>query len=244
MTNHRIAVSFTNADNLLEAQTLAKQLGMTLINDLRSDAAAYEYLLILTPDYLGLQKTTAGKSDPLHIDFLSGKMLYRQKHAGLRKELIARAMGMNPRDNPSILDATAGLGRDSFILASLGYEITLLERSDSMHALLNDAIERAKKNNRIAPVVDRMHLIHADSIEWLQGHQHQFDVIYLDPMFPERQKSASVKKEMVILQELLGKDTDCDKLFEPGFNLCNPPCCGKKTSFGCQYHGHVRQTFP
>jgi len=150
---------------------------------------------------------------PFHIDFLSDKLLYRISQASLRKELLARAIGLHPRENPTIVDATAGLGRDSFILAALGYKVTLLERSSTLYNLLADALTRAKAHPQTANIVDRMHLIHADALEWLPK-QTSINVIYLDPMFPERKKSASVKKEMVILQDIIGKDTDSMHLFD------------------------------
>lgn len=153
---------------------------------------------------------------PIHIDFLSGKTGYRAKHANRRNELLAKAINISPKEKPLIIDATAGLGRDSFILATLGYEVILIERSPEVHAQLADALERAKADPSVAPIIERMTLVHADSKTWLMDKKYprQPDVIYLDPMFPERKKSASVKKEMLTLQELLGKDTDCDMLFE------------------------------
>jgi 16S rRNA (guanine1516-N2)-methyltransferase len=153
---------------------------------------------------------------PIHIDFLSGKVAYRAKHATRRNELLARALNISPREQPLIVDATAGLGRDSFILASLGYDVIMIERSPILHQLLTDAMERAKTDPATAAIIARMTLIHADAKEWLvaKNYSRSPDIIYLDPMFPERKKSASVKKEMLTLQELLGKDTDCAMLFE------------------------------
>lgn len=213
MLNEHIAVCYTDNTVINQAQDLAKQLHLPVIANLQSEEAmTYDYLLVFTRDYLGLQKPSEKNQTPFHIDFLSGKMLYRSKQAGLRKELLARAIGMHPRENPFIVDATAGLGRDSFILASLGFEITMLERSTIIHALLVNAIERAKRDARMAPIMERMHLIHANALAWLEGKQ--CDVITLDPMFPERKKSSLVKKEMVILQELLGNDDDSEPLFK------------------------------
>lgn len=153
---------------------------------------------------------------PIHIDFLSGKVAYRAKHANRRNELLARAINISPNEKPLIVDATAGLGRDSFILATLGYEVIMLERSPELYTLLTDALERANADPKTAPIIERMTLIHTDAKEWLLSKKYprQPDVVYLDPMFPERKKSASVKKEMVILQELLGTDNDCALLFE------------------------------
>ncbi|TAK74701.1 MAG: 16S rRNA methyltransferase [Gammaproteobacteria bacterium] len=152
----------------------------------------------------------------LNIDFLSGKMQYRRQHASLRRELVARAMGAHPRDNPRIIDATAGLGRDSFILASLGFHITLLERSPALASLLQEAFNAAQREPATAPIIARMNLIQTDAIVWLTAlnSSDRPDIIYLDPMFPARQKSAAVKKEMLLLQALVGQDDDAEALFQ------------------------------
>jgi 16S rRNA (guanine1516-N2)-methyltransferase len=171
------------------------------------------YELIRTPDYLGLQKTDGPDGDPFYIDFLAGKLAYRSQQASLRKEALARALGCSPRDNALIVDATAGLGRDSFILATLGFKVTAIERSPILYTLLNDALERAKRDADMASTIDNITLIQANAIDWLQTTALTPRVIYIDPMFPDRKKSALVKKEMVILQDLLGKDTDSEQLF-------------------------------
>jgi len=213
MKKNHIAISITTIDQLEAGQNLASSLQLPFIPDFQSDTAkAYDYLLLRTPDYLGLQKTGYKKLSPFYIDFLSGKMLYRSQHAGLRKELLARAIGFKPGDHPRIIDTTAGLGRDSFILATLGFEVTMIEQSPILHALLCDGLHRATLNPLTCDIIARLHLIHADSKDWLIKSQTtpKPDVIYLDPMFPERKKSASVKKEMVILHHILGNATDDD----------------------------------
>lgn len=205
-----IAVTCSTFPLQNKAQALAEQLHLPFImNPLSEEALRYNYLLTYTDTYLELRKSN---KISFHIDFLSGKIEYRSKQAGLRKELLARAIGTHPRENPILVDVTAGLGLDSFILASLGYEITLLERSPIMHALLYDALQRAKAHDHIAPVIERMHLVNADALEWLPNKS--CDVITMDPMFPERKKSSLVKKEMVIMQDLLGKDEDSSLLFQ------------------------------
>lgn len=207
-----IAVSFSSTDAQQAAATLAHRLGLNLFDLTQNpDLTGYDYLLRFTADYLELCKLNEKKCS-LCIDFLSKKLLYRRQQAGLRKELIAKAMGLKPKDNPIIVDATAGLGRDSFILASLGFNVILLERSAILHALLQDSLNRAKQQTVLQPIISHMQLVHADALLWLPGKM--VDVIYLDPMFPERKKSASVKKEMVILQDLLGKDKDAESLLE------------------------------
>src|SRR5262249_40442587 len=109
-----------------------------------------------------------------------------------------------------------GLANDSFVLASLGFEVTLLERSSIIYTLVEDAILRAKKDPRIAPIMDRMHLVHTDAITWLPTlkEQNQPDIIYLDPMFPERKKSARSKQKMLMLHDIVGEDPDAEALLK------------------------------
>lgn len=174
------------------------------------DNTSVDFTLVQTPNGLALCLPET-KSKPFMIDFTEGAWIYRLQQASLRKEAIARAMGSHPNKHPRIIDATAGLGRDSFLLAALGFHVTLLERSPIVHALLADALERARAHEKLAPIVNRMQLHCVDACDYLS--RHQCDIVYLDPMFPSRDKSALVKKEMVILQTLLGKDPDTDALF-------------------------------
>ncbi|OGT41751.1 MAG: hypothetical protein A3F42_02075 [Gammaproteobacteria bacterium RIFCSPHIGHO2_12_FULL_37_34] len=210
MKQNNIAVSLTAPKRLQEAKNLAKRLQLELIMDPKTATKTYDYLLLLTRDYLGLQKVADKKCVPFYLDFSSRKMLHRLKRATLRNELVARAIGFHPRTHPVIVDATAGLGRDSLILASLGFKVILLERSPIIHALLQDALNRCS-----LPYIHHLHLIYANAIDWLKKLSHDGgpDVIYIDPMFLERNKSASVKKEMVVLQNLIGKDEDAKELF-------------------------------
>lgn len=209
-----IAVTTTTDDKAPDARILAAQLKVDFIESPTSPSAVnYRYLLIYTPEYLGLQKTQ-DKLAPFYIDFLSGRLLTRYQQAGLRKELLARAMGCHPKEQPLIVDATAGLGRDSFVLATLGFHILMLERSAILFYLLQDALTRAQQNEKFAAVVKRLQLLHVDALTWLQETEIQPDIIYLDPMFPTRKKSASVKKEMALLQNLLGTDQDAQSLLE------------------------------
>lgn len=218
MISPRIAISCSAAKKIPEAMQLAEQLQLAFIDEqhvVTSDE--YDYLLLFTPAYLGLLQKNHKK--PFYIDFLSGKLQFRNKQARLRQEALAKAISLKPQQHPIVIDATAGLGRDSFILATLGYHVIMLERSSIIHALLRDAIHRAKNATETHTIVQKLHLIHTDGISWLSklGHQNALvppHVIYLDPMFPERKKSASSKKEMKILQDLLGPDHDSATLFE------------------------------
>lgn len=185
------------------ARALAEQLNLPY-----SDQAAY--LLVLTPAYLALKKTNSNML-PIYIDFLSKHWQYRRKHMSLRKEALSRAMGLKANTHPRIIDTTGGWGRDSFILACLGFDVTVLERSPVIYALLADGLTRAQQDPLLKPIIARLQLIHIDAITYLANTKA--DIIYLDPMFPERNKSAAVKKEMLIFQEIIGEEDDGENLF-------------------------------
>lgn len=194
------------------AIALAQQLNLPFTLSLQ---ARYDYLLVMTPDYIGLQKTK-GSQLPLYVDFLSGKKSYRSQHTSLKNETLARAMGLKGKTNPRIIDATGGLAGDAFVLAGLGFAVTLLERSSIIYALVEDGIRRAHKDRRTIATVNRLHLVHTDAISWLQQLKvfERPEIIYLDPMFPERKKSALPRREMLILHDIVGEDSDADVLLK------------------------------
>ena len=144
---------------------------------------------------------------PLIADFNSDSICFRQKFGGGIKQNIAKAVGIKSGIRPDIIDATAGLGEDSFILASLGSKITLIERSQIIHDLLADGMKKASNlGGRTAEIISRMKLLHADAIELLP--KLSTDVIYLDPMHPPRRKSALVKSKMRQMRSIVGEDAD------------------------------------
>jgi 16S rRNA (guanine1516-N2)-methyltransferase len=201
-------ISVLTNDNhcLATAKTLASNLNLPFSEN---DKANFDYFLVVSADGLSLQHG-AKKFQPFFINFLSEKLTYRRKQTSLRKEMLARAMGLKSNTTPKIVDATAGLGRDSFILASLGFKVTMLERSPLIYVLLADAIKRAKQVPETAAIVGRMQLLQTDAVSWLQQLEitERPEIIYLDPMFAPREKSALVKKEMQIFHDTVGVATD------------------------------------
>ena len=155
----------------------------------------------------------SSRQRPVRADFLSAAIEYRRRYGGGYRQPLARAVGVTGKSKPEVLDTTAGLGRDSFILATLGCRVTLLERSAVVGALLADGLRRGRGDRGIAPSIARMSLVIADAAAWLADpRERPFDVIYIDPMFPERRKSALVKGEMQLLHELIGTDEEVDPL--------------------------------
>ena len=141
----------------------------------------------------------------LRVDFEAAALLYRKQHGGGIKQPLARAVGIKPNIRPSIIDGTAGLGVDSYLLASFGCRVTMIERSPFLAALLADGLERTQADNPI--------LLRGDASKQLIKAENQADTIYLDPMYPHRSKSALNKQEMRIIRELVGDDDDADTLF-------------------------------
>lgn len=181
---------------------------------------------------LALAKRDEPKMTPISVDFVTGAVAHRRKFGGGKGQAIAKAVGLNKGATPSVLDATAGLGRDAFVLATLGCNVTLFERNNVVAALLFDGLERAYLDTEIGPwVKERMRMAHGISHELLSLQTQQFDVVYLDPMFPHREKSALVKKEMRVFQSLVGDDQDADALLAPALQLASKRVVVKRPDY-------------
>jgi 16S rRNA (guanine1516-N2)-methyltransferase len=153
----------------------------------------------------------ASKPKELRLDFAGGAVGYRFRRGGERAHPLVKAAGLKKDHTPKIVDATAGLGRDAFLLASAGANITLLERSAEVHALLKDALARAAAESaELAEVIDRMTLIHDDARRRLPDLAP--DIVIVDPMHPPRRNTALVKQEMRLLSGLVGADEDAEEL--------------------------------
>jgi len=149
----------------------------------------------------------------LIVDFVNGAFGYRVRRSEGQGHSLARAVGLKPGMALNIVDATAGLGRDAFLLASLGAKVTLIERSKPMHDLLADGLARAAAEGGLyAETVARMRLLHGDSCELLPELRPQ--VVYVDPMHPPRGSTALVKKQMRQVREIVGTDPDAEKLMQ------------------------------
>ncbi|WGL98395.1 16S rRNA (guanine(1516)-N(2))-methyltransferase RsmJ [Arsenophonus sp. aPb] len=188
--------------------------------------------LVLTPAHLQLKKLDEPKLGGIYVDFVSGAMRHRRKFGGGRNEAIAKAVGIKKSYLPTIVDATAGLGRDAFVLAALGCQVRLYERHAVVAALLDDGLERGYADAEIGSWLrQRMTLLHASSINALATLSPAPDVVYLDPMYPHRQKSALVKKEMRVFQSLVGNDEDADNLLIPAMTIAKRRVVVKRPNY-------------
>ncbi|MGM0541448.1 MAG: class I SAM-dependent methyltransferase [Pseudomonadota bacterium] len=164
------------------------------------------------------------ESGPVFIDFVSGKKAHRRHFGGGKGQPLVRAMGKLKEGLPTILDATAGMAGDSFVIASQGFRVKMVERSIAVAALLEDGLKRAQEHLQnpspeasdpeLLAIIMNMSLVQADSTEYLLSQKPIVDVVYMDPMYPEKKKSAATKKEMKALQDLVGPDRDSENLLQ------------------------------
>ena len=256
-----IAVAYVDAVDSEQAKRIAKKWQFTYLGDVAAanKQPQLEFILQMNEQALELCKLDEPKLGAIKVDFVEGAVAHRRKFGGGRGQDIAKAVGLKHGFTPHVLDATAGLGRDAFVLASLGCQLTLMERMPVVAALLDDGIERAKLNSEVADIANNMQLIHASSIEKMNLAAAP-DVVYLDPMYPHREKSAAVKKEMRIFQSLVGEDLDADGLLAPALAIANyrvvvkrpsyaPPLDGKKPSMSInmkknRFDVYVKQAIP
>lgn len=194
-----------------QALGLAERLGLTFLEH----PPAEGLVLVVGEAGLGLYDPKHPREQPLRVDFTRGSLGYRLRDGFRKDELLPRAVGLKGKTSLSILDATAGLGRDAWTLASLGCHLTLCERHPVVHALLEDGLARAWQVPELASIVSRMRLLATDALAFLaQNLGTSPEVILLDPMFPERHKSALVKKPMRLFHSLVGADEDAVKLLK------------------------------
>jgi 16S rRNA (guanine1516-N2)-methyltransferase len=171
---------------------------------------------------LQLVELADGAPGPIRVDFVSGQAAYRRHRGGGSRQMLAKAAGLRSGVRPFILDATAGLGRDAFVLAGLGCALTLVERHAIVAALLEDGWRRAHDHPKTAPVMACMRLIREDAIALMRAWRDiPPQVIYLDPMFPSRTETARAKKEMRLFRSLAGDDGDAPALLEAALALAS-----------------------
>jgi 16S rRNA (guanine1516-N2)-methyltransferase len=187
----------------------------------------------------------------LRVDFVSGAVAHRLRFGGGRGQALAKAMGLRAGKTPMIIDTTAGLGRDSFLLASLGAKVIMIERSEKMHLLLAQGMKRAvKEGGEFREIIGRMTLLKGDAKDLLAGLSPE--AILIDPMHPPRNSSALVKRELRQVREIVGTDDDAADLVRvalkhagnrvvlkwpakaepiPGIQACSHQIIGKSTRY-------------
>lgn len=225
-----LCVCADTENQISEAIAFSKAHSIAYCDDAEHSLLDHDYALHFAEEKVYLKWYEGRKKEHfLSLDFLAGGYAHRRKFGGGKGQAIAKAVGVQSKFKPTILDCTAGQGGDAFVLAGLKCSVTMLERSPVAHALLQGALSSAYKALNVTPeksdpVLDddqalsdalgRMTLIKDDAACYLESTDEIFDVVYLDPMFPERKKSASVKKEMRVFHDLIGQDEDAGLILE------------------------------
>ncbi len=219
-TINKVSVICNDASQRKAAVKLSMALmAPLLINIEPKSFSTTNFIALVDQNGISLLQTGDLAPGPIKVEFLSGAVDHRRKFGGGKGQIIAKAVGIQANVHPFVLDATAGLGRDAFVLASLGCKVDMLERSVLIHALLEDGLRRANRNAadvELKHILSDMFLHNCDAHEYLTKNVFSTkpDVVYLDPMFPERHKSADVKKDMKVFHALVGKDLDADELLD------------------------------
>ena len=235
----RVRVEALSADAEKCARGLALRLGLPF-------GGTADFALQCGAPGVQLADLGAGAPGPVRVDFVGGAVGHRRQFGGGSGQMIARAVGIQPGVRPTVVDATAGLGRDAFVLATLGCQVTLIERQPLIAVLLEDGLARARDDSAIASIAARMHLRVGDAILMMRAWDEDVpQVVYLDPMFPHRDKSALVKKEMRLFRPLVGDDMDAGELLDAALVLAShrvvvkrprkaPAIAGGKVSFALE----------
>lgn len=209
MTTTRLIA--TSVSQRATTQAYADEYGLTYL----AKAPTSGLVLIYEGDILQLRNLDDPKQGDVYVDWCGGASAHRRRFGGGKGQTIAKAVGMKKGVVPHVADATAGLGRDGFVLASLGCRVDLIERSPTAFALLQDGYRRACADPEIGTWVrERVNLYFGPAWDKLAELAQRPEAVYLDPMFPHRQKSALVKKEMRVFQQLVGADEDADRLLD------------------------------
>ena len=224
MSKSKVAATLTNGFSIAvlaasdrdEAAALALsselQLQLCPTSTLPRDALEFHALVICSSQGISLQQTGRAAPGPIVVEFGNAAMRHRRR--GSHNELLGKAVGLAKKPGMHVLDATAGLGRDSFILADLGCQVSMCERNNIVARMLEAGLGVAAGSDDawIREVMQKMTLHPTDARVLNEIDLQGIDVIYLDPMFPERDKSAKVKKEMALFHQLLGSGDDADEL--------------------------------
>ena len=194
------------------ANSVARELGLRVEKNL--SVASGVVALIVDQEDAWLQEINPNKPGPVKVDFASPAMMHRRK--GGQNEMLGRAIGIKSNRHPWVFDATAGLGRDAYVLADLGCKVTLVERSAVLAFVLQEGLNRAviSQFNEVREAAARMSVKCEDSTEICATPDQ---VIYLDPMFEERKGSAASKKDLSVLQALHGHSADDQRLIDWAF---------------------------
>ena len=205
-----------------KAQELSRRLCLPMVDLLSNDLVENQLLIVATATHVEVREPGLKNSKPIFVDFLAWELARRTQGNRGRNELLAKAAGLGKTDKVlRILDATAGFGSDAYIFASLGCEVTMLERSPVVNVLLEDGLSRLRRISGL--VAGRMKLVNLDAAVFFRQLNSQskllYDVVYLDPVYPLAKRSSLNRRRMRVLRSIVGDDLDANELLTQALTI-------------------------
>lgn len=203
-------VVYQEKANAIE-KSLAARLGVELVAESTLGETSANLFLKFFPEGLSLCERETKAAGPTRVDFFD-TALNKRVSDSVRNQNLIKALGLKKKPNPKVLDAMAGLGKDAYLMASVGCSVQMLEKSRVVYELLQDGLDRLREG-LAEERVKGLNLLHLDFLECDYAHG-EYDVVYLDPMYPLEKRKSRAKKDMDRLHALLG----FEKLDEAIFN--------------------------
>ena len=222
----KIIVTYSDIEFKQSAESVSDLIGLPIVtssNNQKDLSSVADYCLSFSKQGIAFL-SLSNNHGAIRCDFVTGSHRHRRVHGGGNGQMIAKAVGVSGKFFPNVLDLTAGLGSDGFVLASLGCNLVMLERNPIVYQLLKNGLDRAKQasvdDSDLALIINRIKCHQLNSLDYLNTltSEKYPDVIYIDPMFPSRKKSARVKKEMQALHQIVGADEDASEILENALN--------------------------
>lgn len=213
-------VAYAQPEMAPQAHEIAQELGLSTVlgaDAIEEPGQDWALWLVVEPQRLLLRPMGSKAPGPVTLDFLQKDRLYRFQNAQHeRKQPLGKAIGIS-KGTPRVLDATAGLGADTQMFLAWGCQVTAIERSPVLVALWKKALSQVQGHPVLQKPFEGLEFRAIDAIEHLASAPNPFDVVYLDPMYPQRKRaSVAVKKEMQVFRHLVGDDEDASELLALG----------------------------
>lgn len=206
MKRVRVAILSGAGEFISHNLALAEELGLPMASKFDAMDRHFDFYLHYDEKGLSLHSNLDQALGAVRVNF-DNTALNRRSKDSLSHQNLIKAVGLKQKQKQklNVLDAMTGLGSDAFLLACAGCRVTMLERNEIVFSLLRDGLFRGSKGlPETRAAVAEMMLLKGDFLE-KNDELDNFDVLYIDPMFPSKRNTARSKKPMYLLQQLLGE---------------------------------------